>query len=198
MSTTRLLARGRERGMTVVVVLVLLTVMLLGGLALARMTETGSLVFGNVVSKDATLQASEAGINEAFSKISAAAFDQENDQGAWYKATYQQTDANGIPQGFNFDNAQQVKVGTITGTSDARYDVRYVVERMCGTKPVTDILQQCLVRLQDPKVTVLDADRPKIDPANMKQFRITVRVTDLRGTTTWVQTLATVKNTVGS
>ena len=189
--------RRPARGVTVVVVLVLLSVMLLGGLALARMTETGSLVFGNVAAKDASVLASEAAVNEAFNRISALNFDQTNDQGAWYRAQIQPTDANGLPA-LNFDQGALVGIGTVLGSEKPRYEARYVVERMCNTNLVSDILQQCLVRLQDPKTTAVDVDRQQITPENMKQFRITVRVTDLRGTPTWVQTMATVRDTVGA
>ena len=46
--------------------------------------------------------------------------------------------------------------------------------------------------LKDPPATNASADAPKIDPPNMRQYRITVRVTDAKGTATWVQALSTV------
>lgn len=189
--------RRRARGVTVIVVLVLLSVMLLGGLALARMTETGALVFGNVAAKDASVLASEAAVNEAFNRISALNFDQTNDQGGWYRAQIQATDGNGLPT-MDFDQGALVGIGTVLGSEKPRYEARYVVERMCNTDLVSDILQQCLVRLQDAKTQAVDADRQQVAPENMKQFRISVRVTDQRGTTTWVQSMATVRDTVGA
>ncbi len=189
--------RQTQRGVTVVVVLVILSVMLLGGLALARMTETGSLVFGNVAAKDASVLASEAAVNEAFNRISALNFDQTNDQAGWYRAQMQATDGNGLPT-LNFDQGALVGIGTILGSEKPRYEARYVVERMCNTAAVSDIIQQCLVRMKEAKTQAIDADRAQIAPENMKQFRITVRVTDQRGTTTWVQSLATVRDTVGA
>lgn len=189
--------RRPARGVTVVVVLVLLSVMLLGGLALARMTETGSLVFGNVAAKDASVLASEAAVNEAFNTISALAFDQANDQGGWYRSQIQTTDANGLPT-LNFDQGKLVGIGTVLGSEKPRYEARYVVERMCNTAVVSDIPQQCLVRMSDPNVTAVDADRTPPEGERLKQFRITVRVTDQRGTTTWVQSMATVRDTLGA
>ena len=43
-----------QRGMTMLVVLVLLSVMLLGGLALARITETSTLASGNAAFREAS------------------------------------------------------------------------------------------------------------------------------------------------
>lgn len=42
----------RQQGVTLIVVLVLLLVMLLGGLSMARMSEVGTLVAGNVSFKE--------------------------------------------------------------------------------------------------------------------------------------------------
>ena len=58
-----------QRGVTILVVLVLLSVMLLGGLALARMTEIGTLAAGNSAYREAALQASEIGLNSVYALL---------------------------------------------------------------------------------------------------------------------------------
>ena len=58
--------KRHQQGMTMLVVLVLLSVMLLGGLALARITETSTLASGNAAFREASLQASEVGLNSAY------------------------------------------------------------------------------------------------------------------------------------
>ena len=63
--------RRSQRGVTILVVLVLLAVMLLGGLAMARMTEIGTLASGNTAFREASLQASEVGLNEAYAALQA-------------------------------------------------------------------------------------------------------------------------------
>ena len=69
MSRERSRRRRADRGMTMLVVLVLMTVTLLGGLALARMTEIGTLASGNAAFREASLQASEVGANTAFAAV---------------------------------------------------------------------------------------------------------------------------------
>ena len=62
-------SRRSQRGVTILVVLVLLAVMLLGGLAMARMTETRTLASGNTAFREASLQAAEVGLNEAYALL---------------------------------------------------------------------------------------------------------------------------------
>ena len=171
--------RRSERGMTMVVVLILMTVMLLGGLALARMTEVGTLASGNAAFREASLQASEVGANTAFVALQALTNETPNN-GGWYFAQTQPVDANGVPT-VNFDAAPEVVVGA--------YSLRYVVDRVCtGALPVIDPLRQCLVK-QVPQLESA-TDREKPDPPTARQFRITVRVTGPKDTRAWVQVLA--------
>jgi Tfp pilus assembly protein PilV len=169
-----------QRGVTMLMVLIMMAVMLLGGLALARMTETSLLSAGNVANEEAAVHASEVGWNTAFASVKALA-NEDNAVPSWYWATMQATDPNGIPI-VAWDAAEEVVVG--------RFSVRYVVERMCNVTPVTTATRQCLVKqtdvLEDRRSDALD-----YTPKSSRQFRITVRVTDARGTQTWAQSLVT-------
>jgi len=168
------------RGVTLLLVLLLLSVMLMGGMALARITEIGSLAVGNASYREASLQASEVGLNTAYAAVRAVA-NEEADAGNWYWATIQPADLAGIPS-VNWSAAPEVMAGI--------YRVRYVAERMCNTAPVTSTLRQCLVR-QAPQVDSSKFGQEALDPPNSRQFRITVRVTGPKDTQTWVQSLVT-------
>ena len=167
-----------QRGVTILVVLMLMSVMVLGGMALARMTEIGTLATGNNAAREASLQASEIGTNTAFVATQALASEEVN-AGTWYWATQQAADANGMPN-VAWDAAPEVTVGS--------YSVRYVVERLCNTAPVTDTLRQCLVR-QVPQISSSRVGHEEVDPPNTRQFRITVRVVGPKDAETWVQSL---------
>ena len=169
-----------ERGVTMVVVLVLLTVMLLGGMGLARMTEVGTLASGNAAFREASLQVSEVGVNTAYAAVKALTNENVNN-GNWYYATTQAQDIHGVPT-VSFDVAPEVVVGA--------YSLRYVVDRVCtGTMPVTEPLRQCLVKQVPQLESSTDRERP--DPPTARQFRITVRVTGPKDTRAWVQSLIT-------
>ena len=172
--------RRAPRGVTILMVLLLMSVMVLGGMALARMTEIGTLATGNNATREASLQASEVGINTAFVAVRALA-SEEADSGNWYWATTQAADANGMPN-VAWTTAPEVAVGP--------YSVRYVVERLCTVAPVTDTLRQCLVR-QVPQQESARVGAEAVDPPNARQFRITVRVLGPKDAETWVQTLVT-------
>ncbi len=174
-------SRRSQRGVTILVVLVLLAVMLLGGLAMARMTETRTLASGNTAFREASLQASEVGLNEAYALLQPATFAEETDAGNWYWATPQALDAAGIPT-IDWSLAPELTVGS--------YRVRYVVERLCTVAPVTDTLRECLVR-QVPQMESNRVGPEPVDPPNARQFRVTVRVFGPKDTQTWTQALVT-------
>ncbi len=162
------------------VVLVLMSVMLLGALALARLTEVSTLATGNMAYHEAAMQASEVGINTAFAAVRAIATEDTSLAG-WYWSTEQAKDSNGLPN-VDWTSAPQIAVGSMT--------VRYVAERACTVTPVVYPLRQCLVKqIPQPKSRVAGAE--ELDPPNSKQYRITVRVTDQKGTQTFVQSLVT-------
>lgn len=172
----------RPRGVTILVVVVLLAVMLLGALSLARMTEAGTLAGGNTTYRETSLQASEIGLNQAFADLQALAPAGENaNAGSWYFAQVQPQDANGLPQ-VNFDAAPEIVVGA--------YRVRYVVERVCSVPAVTEPLRECLVKAVKVPGSAIDGD-DKLDPPNARQYRATVRVTGPKDTTVFIQSLLT-------
>lgn len=174
--------KAHPRGIAMLVVLILLSVMLLGGLALARITETSTLAAGNSAYREASLQAAEVGLNTAYMATRAIAATAEDDSIAgWYWSTMQAADAGGIPA-VNFNAAPEVVVGS--------YSVRYVVERLCDTAVMTDAMRQCLVR-QIVQQSSARAGEEAIDPPNSRQFRITVRVSGPKDTQTWAQMLVT-------
>jgi hypothetical protein len=172
-----------QRGVTMLVVLVLLSVMLLGGMAFARLTEVGTLASGNTAYREAAVQASEVGLNTVFERIRNDITNEESAASGWYWTAAQTTDADGIPQ-LDFDNAPTITVGA--------YQVAYVAERMCvGAMPVADPLRQCLVKQVPQKVRSAVAGKEELDPPNSRQFRVTIRVTGPKDTRTWVQALIT-------
>jgi type IV pilus assembly protein PilX len=179
MRTARLC--GAQRGVTMVLVLLLMSAMLLGALALARITEVGTLAAGNSSFREASLQASEVGINNAYAAVKALT-SQDANAGNWYWATMQTTDAAGIPA-VNWETVPEVLVGP--------YAVRHVVERMCSTTSVADPLRECLVKLAPVEGDRSAGGGDQIDPKNARQFRITVRVRGPKDTETWVQSMVT-------
>lgn len=163
------------------IVLMMLSVMLLGGLALSRLTEIGVLASGNASYHEAAMQASEIGLNTAYAAVKSITNEDVAISG-WYWPTAQAKDSNGLP-GPDWSSAPSVTVGPMT--------VSYVAERACNTTPVTNAPRQCLIK-QDPQPPQgRTQGEEQLDPMNSRQFRITVRVTGPKGSLTWVQSLVT-------
>lgn len=179
-ASRHLVPRRAQRGSTILLVLILLGVMLLGALAMSRLAEVSTLAGGNAASSDGAMQASEVGVNTGFAAARALA-DEDVAIAGWYWPTMQAADATGVPQ-VSWSAAPELTVGL--------FRVKYVVERMCTSTPVTDATRQCLVRqvLKTESNSQL-SERP--DPPTARQFRITVQVTGPKGAHTWTQALVT-------
>lgn len=173
--------RRAERGVTVLVVLILMSVMVLGGMSLARMTEIGTLAAGNSAFREASVQASEVGLNTAFAEVRALV-NEDVAVGTWYSPITLATDAaTGLPV-IDWSTLPEIVVGA--------YSVRYVADRVCDAVPIADPLRQCLVK-QIPQLSSADASKEKLDPPNAKQFRVSIRVTGPKNTQTFVQSMVT-------
>lgn len=171
----------RQRGVTLIVTLILLVVMLLGGVALARLGEVGALASGNAAYRDAAVQASEVGINSAYTAVQAIV-DEETDVAGWYWAKAQALDSDGMPATLDWTSAPELTLG--------QYRVRYAVERLCtGVGAITDPIRQCVNKIKRPIESFTTAERP--DPPTAKLYRVTVRVTGPRDTQSFVQSLLT-------
>lgn len=173
-----------ERGVTLLVVLVLLCVMVLGGLAVAKLGDVGMLVAGNVSYKDRALHASEAGVNTAYAAVQALG-DDNLDVGTWYFARAKNSSAEGLPMDIDWNRAPEIR----TGLNEV-FSVRYVVDRQCSVALVTDQDRQCLAKqVPDESRKVNMEGTPPLEPPSGKQFRITVRVTGPKDSHTFVQAL---------
>lgn len=172
--------RSTQMGASLIIVLVVLAILLLGTMSMARLNESSNLIAGNIAFKDASRQASEVGISQAFEALASVA-DEEQDQGHWYYATMHGDDATGLPQGVDWSRAAQLTVGSFT--------VRYVIERQCtGPAPITDLNAQCVIRKRNV-ATSAKAGLESLESASSKQYRITVFVNGPKRTQTYVQTM---------
>jgi Tfp pilus assembly protein PilX len=186
-----------QRGVTMIMVMLLMTAMLLGALAFARVTEVGTLVSNNLATKESSIHAAEVGRGAAFAQLQALAAlnGLDNNSGTWYWATEQPLDpATGIPTTINFASTPQVP-GNV-----GRFIVTYVVERLCvaGTTAIDDSAAQCLTLNKTWGGNKGDPPDMSSTPKDYMedgavQYRISVRVTDVRGTQTWTQSLVTLR-----
>lgn len=179
-----------QRGGSLFLVLIVLATLMLSGLALARMTDTGTLLAGNLASRAAALQAAEVGVNNGYAAVQGLTDEESTAQSlTWYRRTLDTNQtAQGLPNSVPWSNTPASTVGAMT--------VNYYVERVCDytTAAITDATKQCLLKEVDMPVNRAEdpGDRDKqLDNPYATQFRITTRVTDQRNTTVYVQALVT-------
>jgi type IV pilus assembly protein PilX len=175
--------KNRQGGASLIVVLVMLAVLVLAALSMSKVTQTTTLVSGNIATKSASLQASEIGLSEAFRDLKAVAAP-DTSNGTWYFAT-RQANLDTLPDALDWSMAKEVTTGPPTG-----YKVRYFVDRLCTVTPVTDEDNQCFAK----RIGVVGSAKAGVEaldtPASV-QFRLTVAVDGPKGTRSFVQQYAT-------
>ncbi len=188
--------KRRQRGAALFIALIALVFMLLGGLALVRSVDTANLIAGNFAFKQATLHASDAGVEAALALIDGTIVPGPGSRDAVYPAgcatapptscryfpTRQDVDAAGIPTAVGGWSA--LPAATVDGNS-----YQFVIDRLCqGPLPVTDIQSNCI------SGKPAGAGSKKIGAAQLSAtsevyYRATIRVTGPRNTGTVVQVL---------
>lgn len=168
-----------QKGVSLIIVLVVLAVILVGSLAMLRSSEVSSLVGGNVSFKEAATQATDIGISDAAKALNAMINVDGNIPNVYF-ATRQAEDSDGIPTSVNWSAVPSATVGN--------YSVQHVVERLCQTTPVTDPLADCMVRDAEAPGSNKAGSLAYKTPASV-YYRITVRVTGPKSANAFVQAL---------
>ena len=197
--------RQSQKGITLIVTLMMVVIMTLGAIALLRRSDTANMIAGNIAFKQAATQLGDLGIEAAAAAlpIIEASFKEQGwsnnaacaiTTGACqYFPLRVATNANGMPtQAVDGGGALSAlswgSVPTIPTAVPSGYQVRYVIDRLCtGTLPVTDIQGNCM---SDPAQLGGSAKGGvKFTVASAVYYRVTVQVSGPRGTQSFVQAL---------
>lgn len=174
-----------QRGVVLVVALIMLVAMTLAGIALVRSMDTANLIAGNFGFRQGAVQASDAGVEAALAALpNIVATSLDTNIANRYYATMQALDARGVPAGVDFDSAYSTAVGA--------YTANYVIERLCtGALPVTNIQGSCI---SDPPASgggggSNKAGSAQFTSSTLVYYRVTIRVTGPRATVVFVQAI---------
>jgi Tfp pilus assembly protein PilX len=172
---------ARQRGLSLIMVLIMMTALLVGSVMVLRSTEGSQLIVGNTAFKDSAVRAGELGINGGFTFIQALANEDANSLPRYY-ATTQPVDATtGMPTTVVWTGVPQVPLGN--------FQVQWVAERLCiAPLPVADVYAQCQLSQSD-QMASNKAGSPLFQNPPIKYYRITARITGPRGTEQYVQSL---------
>ena len=201
MSTRNRLALNlprRERGVVLMIALIVLVALTLAGLSMVRAVDTGSVIAGNFAFRQAALSATDAGVEAAFGVLNGSGANgvvqtaPDNQVANKYYPVVQNADANGIPTGITWTSAytlNDVPAGITKVSVPTGYDVRFVIERMCyGAFPVTNVGEMCVnERTTDASGGSLKIGAAKFTGATKTNYRVTVRTEGPRNTVSMAQ-----------
>ncbi len=184
-------APGRQRGITLVIALIALVAMSMAGIALMRSVDTANVIAGNFAFRQASLQATDVGVEAAFTQLGTiVASGADTPIADQYFPVIQPLDANGIPTTVSWDDVPSTTLG-----SSNEYTVRYVIERMCtGTLPIgaDDIMTSCIAdQGSSPNSVKLGGGgcSTNCNTPPAVNYRVTVRVEGPRSTVAMSQAI---------
>ena len=182
-------APRRERGMVLILVLILLVVTFLAGLGAIRAADTANVVAGNFSFQQGAAQASDRALTDALSVIANRVSGGAGNTAVTnqYLAVRDSTvDSLGVPTSVNWSSvACTDEKGALISDCSAEtgnYRVQYVIERQCTSAPtltdITDIRAKCEYEVSDSAASATSI---------ALRYRVLIRVRGPRGTERWFE-----------
>jgi len=201
--------RECQKGVSLFISLVTLVIITLAGITLLRSVDTGALVAGNLAFKDATMQATSIGMEEAATYLNntvrtvpnanipnlcAAATSSSSLGTCRYYARVQTEDTDGAP----FINWASPNIPVTTVNTS--YQVQFVIERLCTADvsipvalPVPATMDRaadrCHTTTTDPGASKKGGGSIQPDMPVAVMYKVTTRVTGPRNATSITQTI---------
>ncbi|HEY8607816.1 MAG TPA: hypothetical protein VIM12_11945 [Noviherbaspirillum sp.] len=211
-SATSFLSSARapaQRGLSLLIVLVALTVMSLAAVGLIRMVDTGALVAGNVAFKQGTTLAADSAVEGAITWLQAnntgVALNQKNEAAGYYATSVEELDVTGTSSrttrvlidwhdndcAYAAENTYAKCLQPATENANNGYTTRYVITRMCKTEGEAN--KACAKPLpgagnQSPKRgEIKKGDEKRFATEAGPFFRIVVRADGPRNTVSYTE-----------
>jgi type IV pilus assembly protein PilX len=181
---------GGQRGMVLLVAIIVLGLMFLAGLGVMRAADTGNVISGNYSFQQAATQASDRAVTDALNTLAGLVPAQGGNTSVANRylstrAAPAALDARGIPTAINWGaggvtcvNELGVAIGNCT-VDAGNYRIQYVIERQCTVNPdltsLTSIRANC--EYEPTGVTL-----PTTAAGIPLRYRVLIRVRGPRGT----------------
>ena len=180
---------GKQRGMVLLVAVIVLALMLLAGLGVMRAADTGNVISGNFSFQQAATQAADRAVSDALQVLENIVLAEGGNNPVANRYLNVRTaagdlNARGIPNAVNWGAAgvacvdpKGVSVGDCAADT-GNYRIQYFIERMCSENPtmtdITDIRAKCEYEPVSPAATTA--------ARNSLRYRVLIRVRGPRGT----------------
>lgn len=188
----RALRRAGQRGMVLLMALVVLVAIMVAGIAMMRSVDTATLVAGNLAFQQSTTNTADQGIEQAIAMLKGLSASQLNsdDPVNGYFATLQQNQSPVAGQSWQDFWAQSLNGSAHDAGTDAFGNhIYYVVHRECAFPQPPGAGGQCVASPAITKATgnSQEAGEIQLQAGSQVYYRITVRVTGPKRTESYVQ-----------
>ena len=187
-----------QRGVTLIIALIVLVAMTLAGVAMMRSVDTGTIVVGNIAFRQSTVHSADQGLQAAYGFISANSgatvlYNDDNIIGAGSKGYWSSAPANErsdwLMDNNKWVNAAQINAGNPDASGNVVY---YVIHRLCKDPNVSNTATTCAATPDNTAITGEGIDASSANyftrpPAT--HYRITAKSVGPRNSITFVQTL---------
>ena len=171
---------ARERGVVLMIALIVLVGLTLAGLSMVRSADTGSVIAGNLAFRQASVQATDAAVEQAYVDLTNTYVKTAETSVAnkYVSSGDLATDAaTGLPKSAP---AASTSWPLVTGvTLPSGFTARYFVERLCvgNGAPITDVPGKCITeRAGEAQGGSQKVGSPVFAGAVKVNYRVTVRV----------------------
>jgi type IV pilus assembly protein PilX len=192
----------RERGLVLIIALIVLVAMTLASLAMIRSVDTSTIIAGNIAFKQSAVASADAGIESAIAWITSnvgATLEKDSTSNGYYATSQDGLDLTGLTTSGNAtDDLDWSSSSTVKklAADAARNEVAYVIHRMCNsagqlnaTTCATDESVQGGGSMGSSRQMTTYQPGSWSSVANRAYYRITVRVTGPRNTVNFVQAI---------
>ncbi len=186
-----------QRGVVLIIALIVLIVMTLGGIALIRSTDLTNIVAGNLAFKQAATHSGDAGIETAFNWLQANPGLLANDSaGAGYSANGNdptRSPAAGQTWETYWNTLPAARIRTLRPADAAGNTVSFVIDRMCANPGTQSGGARCSTSTvtKPDEGSDMGAGTPGFTNTSATYYRITVRIEGPRNTISFVQAMVT-------
>ncbi|MGR4868653.1 hypothetical protein ACIPRI_07260 [Variovorax sp. LARHSF232] len=191
--------RSRERGVVLIFCLIVLVILLSGGVAVIRSTNSSLFSAGNLAFKRDLLNQGEQAVAHVLALfqgtggLASSSSTQSDNISLNYRASQLATNSQGIPTAMLGNDETFGAVGVTTNdltseNSNVASDdvqIRYLIDRMCSAAGVPSS-NNCVQAQSAPTGGTAGTGGPAVTTASV--YRVTIRVTGPRSTQVFMQT----------
>lgn len=187
-----------QRGVVLVIALIVLVAMTLAAVGMTRSIDTANLVAGNIGFKQASLNAADKGIEAGFqwllARAGTAALNSDNGGGGYLSSTV--TSAIDWKSDTLWDQSAEVDGGD---TDAAGNTVRFVIQRLCSepNKAYNEGTNQCVLSMPSGAASTggsMAIGSVVFEGVPQTYYRITARASGPKGTESYVQSIVAISN----